>query len=43
MDLYVGPLSALTIALHIVLYLKFIMDLYKGPQRTHTISLHIEL
>jgi hypothetical protein len=41
---YNGPLlrpqTALTIALHIGLYLAIIMDHYRGPQTVLTIALH---
>jgi hypothetical protein len=40
MDPYVGPETALTIALHVGLYLAIIMDRYGGPHTTLTIALH---
>jgi hypothetical protein len=43
MDLYEGPLTALTIALHGGLYLAIIIDLYEGPLTALTIDLHRSL
>jgi hypothetical protein len=40
MDLYEGPLIALTIALHRGLYLAIIMYRYEGPLTPLTIALH---
>jgi hypothetical protein len=40
MDSYEEPLIALTIALHISLYLAIIMDRYKWPLTPLTIALH---
>jgi hypothetical protein len=39
MDLYDGPQSALTIALHRGVDLAIIMDRYEGPQSALTIAL----
>jgi hypothetical protein len=40
MDRYEGPLTHLTIALHIGLYIAIIIDRYEGPLTPITIALH---
>jgi hypothetical protein len=39
MDPYEGPITSVTIALHVGLYLSIIMDLYGGPQTTLIVAL----
>jgi hypothetical protein len=40
MDLYEGPHTTITIALHGGLYLEIIVDLYEGPNTSLTIVMH---
>jgi hypothetical protein len=43
MDRYEGHHTALTIALHIGLYIAIIMDRYEGPHNPLTMALHRDL